>query len=100
MASLADSTSTHSDILPSTIRKRRVIISTNEKDTNALMDAGMDATGDIITDEYVEWDEIDNVEDYFCQEGESKRRKRWRVFIIYQSRMTLQIGLIDFIMNF
>ena len=68
VASLADNSSTDSDILPSTIRKRRVIISTDEEDTNALTDAGMDATGDIIiiTDEQ---DEIDNVEDYLCREG-------------------------------
>ena len=45
-----------------------MIISTDEEDTNALTDAGMDATGDIIiiTDEQ---DEIDNVEDYLCREG-------------------------------
>ena len=75
VASLADNSSTDSDILPSTIRKSRVIISTDEEDTNALMDAGMDATGDIITDEYVEQDEIDNVKDYLCQEGEREEEQ-------------------------
>ena len=51
-----------------------MIISTDEEDTNALTDAGMDATGDIIiiTDKQ---DEIDNVEDYLCQEGEREEEQ-------------------------
>ena len=76
VASPAENNSTNAEehefdhVLPSSLKKRRVVISTEDEDD--FLDAGVDPTQGIITDESTEQQEIDNVESYLGHEEEEE----------------------------